>query len=236
MTKLYKAIVAELRKLNVTLVYASLDRIIISATGKQSLEAAQEYIQFIVATLKNADMFSELEVMCACSGIFFLCARQMTPIHFWSQLVWLDKHNWSAIRLLDTDSHQKVQHVSILDSNELETASSVGEETSNAKDDEYGFLSNLLSDEESGSILPDKENEEIGKDTEKLGIDSMDAEEEDNDPVIHHWSMVSYLPHPVILLFNHVISEYLLKGFQAIQTQEVTNYNFITLFLCFNYS
>ena len=61
MTKLFKRLVVELKKLNVVIIYASFSKMIIS-TNKYELAAAEEYISFIVDTILHKEMFQNLEV------------------------------------------------------------------------------------------------------------------------------------------------------------------------------
>ena len=61
MTKLFKRLIVELKKLNVTIIYASFSKMIIS-TNKYEIGAAEEYISFIVDTILHKEMFQNLEV------------------------------------------------------------------------------------------------------------------------------------------------------------------------------
>ena len=62
MIKLFKRLIVELKKLNVVIIYASFNKIIISATNKHDIPAAEEYIQFIIDTILQKDLFVNLEV------------------------------------------------------------------------------------------------------------------------------------------------------------------------------
>lgn len=79
MIKLFKCLMVELKKLNVVIVYASFNKIIISATNKHDIPAAEEYISFIIDTLMRKEMFQNLNLKVKSC---------------WNQLVWYDINNW----------------------------------------------------------------------------------------------------------------------------------------------
>ena len=81
MTKVFLRLVAELRRLGATVVYASFNRMII-ATTKTDLRSAQEYVRFVVDTLLAMPVFAVL---------------QLTPSTYWEQLLFMDSENYGGI-------------------------------------------------------------------------------------------------------------------------------------------
>lgn len=62
MTKLFKRLIGQLRRLGTLIVYANFNRIILN-TKKYDLAGAQEYVDFIVSALRTNDTFAYLEVI-----------------------------------------------------------------------------------------------------------------------------------------------------------------------------
>lgn len=74
MSKLFKKLMTHLRKLGVTVIYASFTHLHIH-TGKQEVGAAEEYVAYIVSTLQSHDLFSYLQVnpYILCEEVFIMC-------------------------------------------------------------------------------------------------------------------------------------------------------------------
>lgn len=83
MIKLFKRLIVELKKLNVNIVYASFSKLIVSATGKHDIAAAEEYISFIIDTVLRKELFQNLEIRIR---------------GYWNQLFWYDANNWCGGR------------------------------------------------------------------------------------------------------------------------------------------
>jgi DNA polymerase epsilon subunit 1 len=62
MSKLYKRLIGELRRLGAQVVYADFRRVVLS-TGKHDLRAASEYTQFLLSALAEREVFGTMEVM-----------------------------------------------------------------------------------------------------------------------------------------------------------------------------
>ena len=61
MTKLFKRLISELRRLGAKVVYADFRRVVLD-TGKFDLRAASEYTQFLLSAIAERDTFSAMEV------------------------------------------------------------------------------------------------------------------------------------------------------------------------------
>jgi DNA polymerase epsilon subunit 1 len=61
MSKLFKKLIAQLRKLGVRIIHASFSRILVH-TNKYDMDSAKEYIDFIISTISSNELFSLMEV------------------------------------------------------------------------------------------------------------------------------------------------------------------------------
>ncbi|KAK6138431.1 hypothetical protein DH2020_027841 [Rehmannia glutinosa] len=75
MQKVFALLMAELRKLGATIVFASFGRVIID-TGKSDLSAAKAYCESILKTLQTRDLFEWIE---------------LEPFQFWHSLLFMDQ-------------------------------------------------------------------------------------------------------------------------------------------------
>ncbi|XP_033149828.1 DNA polymerase epsilon catalytic subunit A [Drosophila busckii] len=82
MRKMFLRIIAEFKRLGATIVYADFNRIILSS-GKKSVSDALGYVDYIVQSLRNKEMFHSIQLS------FEQC---------WSFMLWLDQSNFSGIR------------------------------------------------------------------------------------------------------------------------------------------
>lgn len=82
MSKLFKKFIAELKALGTHVIFANFGKIIID-TKKYAVDAAEEYLEFILSTIKANDTFRFLQI-------------RKTKI--WEQLLWLEKENWGGIQ------------------------------------------------------------------------------------------------------------------------------------------
>ncbi|XP_025837463.1 DNA polymerase epsilon catalytic subunit A [Agrilus planipennis] len=81
MKKLFIQLVAEFKRLGCTIVYANFDKIVI-CSRKTKVEDAIANIEFVVASLRNRELFHSLEI---------------TYRQCWEQLIWLDSANYGGI-------------------------------------------------------------------------------------------------------------------------------------------
>ncbi|XP_045460209.1 DNA polymerase epsilon catalytic subunit 1 [Harmonia axyridis] len=82
MKKLFLQLVAELKRLGCTIIYANFNKIVI-CTKKRNVEDAVGNIEFVVASIRNKELFHSLEIT------FRQC---------WEHLVWLDTANYAGIQ------------------------------------------------------------------------------------------------------------------------------------------
>ena len=81
MTKVFLRLVAEMKRLGATVVYASFNRMII-ATDKTDVGSAKEYVRFVVDTLLAMPVFTVA----------------VTPSTYWEQLLFMDSETTAASR------------------------------------------------------------------------------------------------------------------------------------------
>ncbi|XP_058067456.1 DNA polymerase epsilon catalytic subunit A-like isoform X2 [Magnolia sinica] len=82
MQKVFALLLAELRKLGATIVFADFSKIILD-TGKSDLLAAQAYCDCLLKTLQTRDLFEWIE---------------LEPLHFWHSLLFMDQYNFGGIQ------------------------------------------------------------------------------------------------------------------------------------------
>ncbi|BFF93033.1 DNA polymerase epsilon catalytic subunit A [Drosophila madeirensis] len=82
MRKMFLRIIAEFKRLGATIVYADFNRIILSS-GKKSVSDALGYVDYIVQSLRNKEMFHSIQLS------FEQC---------WNFMLWMDRANFSGIR------------------------------------------------------------------------------------------------------------------------------------------
>ena len=87
MNKIFMNLIGEFRKLGSKIIFASFNKLII-ATNKQTLDAAQEYVNFIVDTVQARQLFSRMHLQ---------------PKKYWSTLLYNDIHNYGGILLHSND-------------------------------------------------------------------------------------------------------------------------------------
>ncbi|KAI5066379.1 hypothetical protein GOP47_0019003 [Adiantum capillus-veneris] len=85
MQKVFALLLAELRKLGATIVFADFSRIII-ATGKTNVQGAQGYCEYLVKTLQTRDLFEWIE---------------LDPQRYWHSLLFMDQYNYGGIQVKD---------------------------------------------------------------------------------------------------------------------------------------
>jgi DNA polymerase epsilon subunit 1 len=81
MHKVFRLLLAELRKLGCTIVYADFNQILL-CTGKHSVESAQGYVESLRATIRSRDLFKWIE---------------MSPEQTWHSLLYRDPYNHGGI-------------------------------------------------------------------------------------------------------------------------------------------
>ncbi|XP_037818567.1 DNA polymerase epsilon catalytic subunit 1 [Lucilia sericata] len=82
MRKMFLRIVAEFKRLGASIIYADFNRIILSS-GKKSVADALAYVDYVVQSLRNKEMFHSIQLS------FEQC---------WDFMLWLDHANYSGIR------------------------------------------------------------------------------------------------------------------------------------------
>ena len=81
-SKLYLQLLAEIRNLGATIVYADIGRIILCTT-KHDRKSAETYVRFIIKTLHANELFQVLN---------------LTPREYWSNLMFMDIENYGCLR------------------------------------------------------------------------------------------------------------------------------------------
>ncbi|XP_014281923.1 DNA polymerase epsilon catalytic subunit 1 [Halyomorpha halys] len=82
MKKLFMQLVAEFKRLGSIIVYANFNKIIL-CTKKQTVEDAVNYIEFVVSSIRNKEIFHSI---------------QMTYSQCWEYLMWLDPANHGGVK------------------------------------------------------------------------------------------------------------------------------------------
>ncbi|PIA58925.1 hypothetical protein AQUCO_00400052v1 [Aquilegia coerulea] len=82
MQKVFAMLLAEIRRLGATVVFANFSKVIID-TGKADLSAAQAYCDCLLKTLQTRDLFEWIE---------------LEPQHFWHSLLFMDQYNYGGIQ------------------------------------------------------------------------------------------------------------------------------------------
>ncbi|KAG0453679.1 hypothetical protein HPP92_024983 [Vanilla planifolia] len=82
MKKVFALLLAELRKLGATIIFADFSKIIID-TGKIDLLAGFAYCDCLIKTLQTRDLFEWIE---------------LEPLHFWHSLLFMDQYNYGGIQ------------------------------------------------------------------------------------------------------------------------------------------
>ncbi|KAL9894607.1 DNA polymerase epsilon catalytic subunit 1 isoform 1-T1 [Glossina fuscipes fuscipes] len=82
MRKMFLRIVAEFKRLGATIIYADFNRIVLSS-GKKTVADAISYVDYIVQSLRNKEIFHSIQLS------FEQC---------WDFMLWLDHANYSGIR------------------------------------------------------------------------------------------------------------------------------------------
>ncbi|KAK4760568.1 hypothetical protein SAY87_005461 [Trapa incisa] len=81
MQKVFALLLAELRKLGASIIFANFSKVIID-TGKYDVSAARAYCDSMVKTLQNRDLFEWIE---------------LEPVQFWHSLLYKDQYNYGGI-------------------------------------------------------------------------------------------------------------------------------------------
>ncbi|XP_029670196.1 DNA polymerase epsilon catalytic subunit A isoform X1 [Formica exsecta] len=82
MKKLYIQLIAEFRTLGCIIVFANFNKIIV-CTKKRSVADALGYMEFVVQTIRNKELFHSIEI---------------TYDQCWEYLIWLDLHNHAGVK------------------------------------------------------------------------------------------------------------------------------------------
>ncbi|KAK4854956.1 hypothetical protein QYF36_002733 [Acer negundo] len=94
MQKVFALLLAELRKLGATIIFANFSKVIID-TGKVDLSAAKAYCDSLLKALQNRELFEWIE---------------LEPLLFWNSLLFMDQYNYGGIPARDDEIlHDKSQ-------------------------------------------------------------------------------------------------------------------------------
>ena len=83
MTRLFKRLVADLKKLGAKIVYADFHKIVVH-TKRHDLAAAREYARYVIDTLLTKDLYQYLD-------------GHIVEKNYWQQLLWTGPDNWAGI-------------------------------------------------------------------------------------------------------------------------------------------
>ncbi|KAJ6368932.1 hypothetical protein OIU78_001326 [Salix suchowensis] len=109
MQKVFALLLAELRKLGATIIFANFSKVIID-TGKFELSAAKAYCDSLLKTLQNRELFEWLE---------------LEPLQFWHSLLFMDQYNYGGIPARpDDSSHNDLHHHSPTEEPKVDIVSS----------------------------------------------------------------------------------------------------------------
>ncbi|XP_073146772.1 DNA polymerase epsilon catalytic subunit A-like [Henckelia pumila] len=98
MQKIFALLMAELRKLGATIVFASFTKVIVD-TGKSDISAAKAYCDSVLKTLQTRDLFEWIE---------------LEPFQFWHSILFMDQYNYGGIQArLKDDSTEEDSEASI---------------------------------------------------------------------------------------------------------------------------
>ncbi|CAN1252331.1 DNA polymerase epsilon catalytic subunit A [Linum perenne] len=81
MQKVFALLLAELRKLGATIIFANFSKVIIS-TGKFSISTAKAYCDSLLKTLQSRELFEWIE---------------LEPVQYWHSLLFMDQYNYGGI-------------------------------------------------------------------------------------------------------------------------------------------
>lgn len=220
MTKLFKRLVFDLKKLGAKVVYASFNRIVID-TNKHDFYAAKEYTEFILSALSTKELYKCL---------------QLHIKGFHEQLIWLDPDNWGGITMKDPALAETVD----LEANLLDQggAEYLGEDAGYGKDQGSDVDENDdIGDEDDEKIVAhparkseydflDEINNVAGADVQSdalIAAEEAEAAEMDAQSVLEaaaanrrkrglesNWNLALFLPPAVGEYFHVIIGNFML--------------------------
>lgn len=97
MTKLFRYFIGEFQRLGAQIVYADFTRVVLH-TNKYTKESAQEYVEFLISTISNKDLFNYLT---------------LTPKAHYEQLIWYGPENYGALDLNDEEEEVVEEGVTV---------------------------------------------------------------------------------------------------------------------------
>ncbi|XP_022957705.1 DNA polymerase epsilon catalytic subunit A-like [Cucurbita moschata] len=98
MQKVFALLLAELRKLGATIIFANFSKIIID-TGRFDLQTAKAYCDSLLKTVQTRDLFEWIE---------------LEPLQFWHSLLFMDQFNYGGIPAKDDESTDIESQVDIV--------------------------------------------------------------------------------------------------------------------------
>ncbi|XP_020536143.1 DNA polymerase epsilon catalytic subunit A isoform X2 [Jatropha curcas] len=110
MQKVFALLLAELRKLGASIIFANFSKVIID-TGKFSLSAAKAYCDSLLKTLQTRELFEWIE---------------LEPMQFWHSLLFMDQYNYGGIpaKADDTSANESQGDNSQRDQSQVDIVSS----------------------------------------------------------------------------------------------------------------
>ncbi|GLU18367.1 hypothetical protein SLE2022_346730 [Rubroshorea leprosula] len=97
MQKVFALLLAELRKLGATIIFADFSKVIVD-TGKYDISAAKAYCDSLLKALQSRELFEWIE---------------LEPMHFWHSLLFMDQYNYGGI-LAGADENSNKSEVDIV--------------------------------------------------------------------------------------------------------------------------
>lgn len=152
--KVLLLILSEFRHLGASIIFASFDRIIF-CSNKFTLESAKSYLQYILDTISNQELFKYL--------VF-------EPQIYWDSLIWMDNYNYGGIILENCVKEEEGEEVE--EEENEENGKEVNENNDNNQ--EVMEIENINDDDEN------KEENENGNENEKEEEEEENEKENEN--------------------------------------------------------
>eukprot|EP00899_Mesostigma_viride_P020528 jgi/Mesvir1/28477/Mv15897-RA.2 len=210
MEKMLRFLLAEMRKLGATVVFADLSRIII-ATGKRTYDQAKGYLDYLLATLKSRDMFELMD---------------LEPSHYWHALLFMDQHNFGAMEarppeprggrrkpMNKGDAAGRKKRRAGADAEDAD-GGQAGEADRGREDERYREGSIPLSGEEASDsdvqeVEADEEDYDEEEEEDEEGDRGIARADLDAPKIMSNWNIAEFLPEPLQKYFIILVSELL---------------------------
>ncbi|KOC70592.1 DNA polymerase epsilon catalytic subunit A [Habropoda laboriosa] len=114
MKKLFVQLLAEFKTLGSIIIFANFNKIIV-CTKKRTVSDALGYVEFVVQTIRNKELFHSIEIT------FERC---------WEYLIWLDVHNHAGVSgKLPKDREGNIEETNTMDENDVENDEDENDDT-----------------------------------------------------------------------------------------------------------